>query len=208
MCLDPYYCAVVVCPRWSGHSLVFRHHWVINIISRHGCDQSLWLEEPLDVYHTCLRPKQQAGSTDEHQSDAFSLRLSLSLCHPPSLHPLVFFSFFFFFFFFSSISWSSSVTHVDAGFTLWLGWTKKKMERAWDVSQWKWFPYGIEIFAFKRWLQRGKSSEKMQWCNVFWLARFCIRRGGKEWQHQIVRCKGVLHGLHYRCGVDLIRLMG
>ena len=126
MCLDPYYCAVVVCPRWSGHSLVFRHHWVINIISRHGCDQSLWLEEPLDVYHTCLRPKQQAGSTDEHQSDAFSLRLSLSLCHPPSLHPQVFFFFFFFFFFFSSITWSSSVTHVDAGFTLWLGWTKKK----------------------------------------------------------------------------------
>lgn len=165
-------------PAWSGHSLVFRHHWVINIISRHGCDQSLWLEEPLDVYHTCLRPKQQAGSTVEHQSDAFlppSLTLALS---PPSLHPQVFFLFYFSFSSPASLDLPLSLTSTRVSRCgLDKKKRKKKKKRAWDVSQWKWFPYGVEIFAFKRSLQRGTSSEKMRWCNVFfWLAMLCIRR--------------------------------
>lgn len=82
MCVCVYLC--------SGHSLVFWHYWVINIILQHGCDQSLLVGEALDVYHTCLRPKQQAGSTNKHQrmlcslAHTFSLFRSLSLMSPLS----------------------------------------------------------------------------------------------------------------------------
>ncbi len=76
-----YKCVCSVC---SGHSLVFRHHWVINIISQHGCDQSVCLKKPFGVYHTCLCPKQQAESSNEHQRTLRSLPHSHYVTPPPS----------------------------------------------------------------------------------------------------------------------------
>lgn len=144
----------------------------------------------------------------------FSLRLSLSLCHPPLYIHKFFFLFYFSFSSPASLDLPLSLTSTRVSRCgLDKKKRKKKKKRAWDVSQWKWFPYGVEIFAFKRSLQRGTSSEKMRWCNVFFDSQCSAsgeknRRGGKEWQHQIVRRKGVLHGLHYRCRVDLIVMMG
>lgn len=165
-------------PAWSGHSLVFRHHWVINIISRHGCDQSLWLEEPLDVYHTCLRPKQQAGSTVEHQSDAFlppSLTLALS---PPSLHPQVFFLFYFSFSSPASLDLPLSLTSTRVSRC---GLDKKKRKKKKKTCVGCQSMEVISIrrrdFCFQKIASKGDELRKdamMQ--RFFWLAMLCIRR--------------------------------
>lgn len=108
----------------------------------------------------------------------FSLRLSLSLCHPPLYIHKFFFCFIFLFLLQHHLIFLCHSRRRGFHAVAWIKKKeKRKKKRAWDVSQWKWFPYGVEIFAFKRSLQRGTSSEKMRWCNVFfWLAMLCIRR--------------------------------
>lgn len=121
----------------SGHSLVFWHHWVINIISQHGCDQSLWLKKPpMFTIPACVLNSRPDQPTNIKGCFALSPILSLSLTLTVS--PLSPSNFLFFI----------QLHLISLRHSRWCGTHAVNAVRAektqlwvWDVSQCKCFPY-------------------------------------------------------------------
>lgn len=108
---------VGICVQWPLFSIL------APLSHQHHLSALLWSKplvgEVLDVYHTCLRPKQQAGWTNKHQRTLRTLPHSFTRSH----HGIPLFTLNFGFF--SSFIWSPSVTLGNAAFTLWSEKTKR-----------------------------------------------------------------------------------
>jgi len=141
-------CTVVILRKsvCSGRSLVFSH--------QHHLSAWVWSKlvvgEASDVYHTFLRPKQQAGSANKHQrnlhlSPIFSFSPSLTMS-PISL----------------SITFSLSPASLDLPLSVPLMWPsrsglKEKTLWVWDVSQSKYIPLDIKILVKARVLRMKRE---------------------------------------------------